>query len=232
MLGKAFEIELQHFFKGMSLMSWVGHFLALAVFGLLVPLRQGLDFLDVMFLLAYACLPCLFAAPLVAESVASRRIPPPREGYLAQVLTPTLFALLWLVLILATGFITVNAASRIPRVVLPPLPVLLNVVALSIALTLLAGALTAWLSLNIGTVKLAKAHSRRLFLLMLVLVLLWTRMAPPAWRNFVTDRLTAGRITWFIGPLSLLFLALGLALLRAGTRRREEDEEGPLLKLV
>lgn len=32
--------------------------------------------------------------------------------------------------------------------------------------------------------------------------------------------------------LLLLFLALALALPRAGTRRREEDQEGPLLKLV
>ena len=232
MLGKAFEIELQHFFKGMSLMSWVGHFLALAVFGLLVPLRQGLDFLDVMFLLAYACLPCLFAAPLVAESVASRRIPPPQEGYFSQVLTPVIFALGWLVLILATGFITVNSASRIPRIVLPPAAVLFNIVALSVALTLLAGALTGWLSLNIGTVKLAKAHSRRLFLLMLVLVLLWARLAPPAWRNFLADRLTAGRISFFVAPLALVLLLVGVAFLRMGARRRQEEEDGPLLKLV
>lgn len=232
MLGKAFETELQHFLKGMSLMSWAGHFLALLVFGVVVPLRQGLDFLDVMFLLAYACLPCLFAAPLVAESVSNRRIQPPEEGYWAQVLLPCLFAVLWLTLILISGLIAVNSASRLPRTIFPPAVITANILLLSAAVTLAAAALTGWLSLNVGTASLAKAHSRRLFLLVLVLVLLWVRMAPENWKAAVTDNLTTDRITWLLAPLSVLLLTIAALLLRSGGNRRREEAEGPLLKLL
>ena len=118
-------------------MSWIGHFLAVAVFGVAVPMRQGLDFLDVMFLLAYACLPCLFAAPLVAESVAGRKTLPPREGYMAQVGIPFLFAVLWNLLIFASaiGFVEMaRAGQMINNATFRPLVVFVLIAALYFAL--------------------------------------------------------------------------------------------------
>lgn len=231
MLGKALESEFHQFFRQMTLTSWIGHFLAIAVFGVVVPFRQGLEFLDVMFLLAYACLPCLFAAPLVAESVAARRALPPEEGYLAQVLTPYLFSTAWSMLILGSALGAVNAAHWYGRLLLPPTAVLANIVLLSLSVTWFAAAATGWLSLNVATAAMAKAHARRLFLLILVLVLLWMRMGPVAWRDALTGRLTAGRITGLLLPVSLVLAALGFTLLRMGARRRREEDEGPLLRL-
>jgi hypothetical protein len=204
---------------------------AIGVFGVFVPLRQGLDFFDVMFLLAYACLPCLFAAPLVAESVASRRPEPAEIAYKAQILMPVLFATAWSYLILGSGLVTVNAANWFGRMVLPPMSVLVNVMLLSLALTLLASAGTGWLSLNVSTPKVAKAQARRAFLLVLVLVLLWSRMSPPSWRSEVALRLTADRIGELLLPVSLVLVAGGFGLMQLGARRRKEEAAGPLLRL-
>src|SRR5260221_7202324 len=46
---------------------------ALMALGILLPWHLSFDFLDAMILLAYACLPALLVAPVVAESLASDR---------------------------------------------------------------------------------------------------------------------------------------------------------------
>ncbi|HUQ95622.1 MAG TPA: hypothetical protein VM120_28350 [Bryobacteraceae bacterium] len=231
MPGKVLEAEFQHFFNSMSVMSWVGHFLAVAFFGILVPLRQGLDFLDITYLLAYACLPCMFAAPLVAESVAGRRTLPPEWGYMAQVLTPFLFATVWNLVILISAFTVVNATHWMGRLVLPHRILTLNVLLLSLAATWFSATGTAWLSLHVPTAALAKAHSRRLFLLILVLVLMWARLAPHSWKSTVESRLTPSEISYFVIPLSAVLALAGFALLRAGTTHRAEESQGPVFKL-
>jgi len=231
MLAHAFESELQQFFSRMSVTSWIGHFLAVAVFGVVVPLRQGLDFLDVMFLLAYACLPCLFAAPLVAESVATRRTLPPFHGYLAQVLTPAIFAFIWNMLILSSSFVAVNASNWHGRIVLPPTVILLNIVALCVGAVLCSAAATGWLSLNVATAAIAKAHSRRVFLMVLVAVLMYARLAPAAWKQNIESRLTADDISGLLLPVSAVLLLIAVLLIRAGAKRREEDAAGPLFRL-
>lgn len=212
-------------------MSWVGHFLAVGVFGVAVPMRQGMDFLDVMFLLAYACLPCLFAAPLVAESVAGRRTQPALEGYIAQVATPFLFATLWSLLILSSAIASVNMSNWYGKVILPPRAILWNVVLLSIAATAFASGVTGWLALNVKSASAAKSHARRLFLLVLLAVLMYARMAPLTWKRVVESRLTADGITGILLPLSLALLALGALLVRAGAKRRAEEAAGPVFSL-
>ncbi|MBL8174864.1 MAG: hypothetical protein JNK48_09340 [Bryobacterales bacterium] len=212
-------------------MSWIGHFLAVGVFGVAVPLRQGLDFLDVMFLLAYACLPCLFAAPLVAESVAGRKTQPPAEGYIAQVATPFLFATFWSILILSSALASVNAANWYGKLVLPPKAILWNIIVLSVAATAFASAVTGWLALNVASAATAKSHARRLFLLVLLAVLMYARMAPLAWKRIIESRLTAEGISWVLLPLSAALLGVAALFLRAGASRRTEEAAGPLLKL-
>jgi hypothetical protein len=231
MWSQALERELHRFLSGMSVMSWVGHFLAIGVFGVAVPLRQGLDFLDVMFLLAYACLPCLFAAPLVAESVAGRKTLPPAEGYMAQVGIPFLFAMSWNLLIFASAIGAVNAANWYGKLILPPRAILWNVLLLSVAATAFASAITGWLALNVASASLAKSHARRLFLLVLLAVLMYARMAPPPWKRVVESRLTVDGITWVLLPSSLVLLTLAYLLLRAGAGRRSEEAAGPVFSL-
>jgi len=231
MWSRALEHELHHFLGRMSVTGWIGHFLAVGVFGVAVPLRQGLDFLDVMFLLAYACLPCLFAAPLVAESVAGRRTQPPVEGYIAQVVTPFLFATIWSLLIFTSAIAAVNAANWYGKLILPPRAILWNVVLLSLAATAFASAITGWLALNVSSATMAKSHARRLFLLVLLAVLMYARMAPVTWKHVVESRLTADGITWILLPVSVGLLALAAFLVRAGAVRRAEEAAGPVFSL-
>lgn len=231
MLSQAFGREFHQLFQTMTVKGWVGHLLAVGVFGVAVPMRQGLDFLDVMFLMAYACLPCLFAAPLVAESVAGRRTSPPVEGYLAQVLTPCAFACFWNLFILATSLIVVNAAHWYGKLILPPRAILWNVVLLSLCATLFAAAITGWLSLNVATPALAKGNARRLFLLVLMMVLMYARLAPVAWKSGIESRLTPAGVTGIMLPVSVLLAALSAVLLRIGAKRRVDEAAGPIFKL-
>ncbi|MBI4910857.1 MAG: hypothetical protein HY820_45010 [Acidobacteria bacterium] len=231
-LGNALEAEFQYLFRQMSAIAWIGHLMAIAVFGVGVPLRQGLDFLDVMFLLAYSCLPCLFASPLVADSVVSRKPAPARVGYLAQVLTPFLFAVFWNAVILVSALATVNASNWLGRVILPPRPILWNSVVFSVAATYFASSVTAWLSLNAKTAAAAKSQARRLFLLLLVVVLMYTRFSPPQFRRGLEDLLTADRITSLLVPVSVVLAGIAYGVMLMGARRREEEASGPIFKLL
>lgn len=231
MLLEAIRSELLHIVRRTSAVAWLGHFAAMAFFAVLVPYRQGIDFLDVMFLLAYALLPCLFAAPSVAESVASHRPQPPAEGYSAQVLAPFLFGVFWNTLILAAAFTVVNSVTRAPRILLPNSRILLHCGILSVAATFMACSVTGWLALNSKTAAAVKSQSRRLFLLVLVAIVMWVRMGPAGAKEALEVRLTAGEIHTLTLPVSLFLAGLGYAFLRAGRKRRSEDWDGPIFKL-
>ena len=227
----ALEAEFQYLFRQMSVLAWLGHFAAIAVFGVGVPLRQGLDFLDVMFLLAYACLPCLFASPLVADSVVSRKPVPARAGFVAQVLTPFLFAVFWSEVILLSAIITVNASNWFGRVIFPPRAIFWNAVLFSVAATFFASSITGWLSLNAKTASAAKSQARRLFLMLLVVVLMYTRFSPPQYRRQIEDLLTPDRISTLLVPVSVVLAGIGYAVMVMGAKRREEEASGPIFKL-
>ena len=90
---------------------------------------------------------------------------------------------------------------------------------------------TGWLSLNVASASIAKAHSRRLFLLVLVAVLMWVRLAPEPWKRVVETRLTRAEISFMLVPFSVILILMGLALTRAGARFRAEEAEGPVFRL-
>ncbi|MBL8231919.1 MAG: hypothetical protein JNL98_25705 [Bryobacterales bacterium] len=231
MLIDAMRAELVMTVHRMGPMNWLGHLAGIGLLAILVPLRQGIDFLDVMFLLAYALLPCLFASPSVADSVASHRPQPLSEGYLAQVLTPFLMGIAWNLLILTIAFTVVNVNAQAPRLLLPHSRFLLHAGIFSLAATFGACAATGWIALNSKTAAAAKNQSRRLFLLILVGVVMWVRLGPADTKANLELRLTPQSIHTITLPVSLGLAALGYAFLRAGRKRRLEDLEGPVFKL-
>src|SRR5258706_15549935 len=89
---------------------------ALVALGILLPWRLGFDFLDAMILLAYACLPALLVAPVVAESFAGDRerahIPATyeerRQSLYAKVAAGALYGWISALLALVIGIVTVN----------------------------------------------------------------------------------------------------------------------------
>jgi hypothetical protein len=229
---EAIGAELLHISRRMGVVGWLGHLAAIGLFAFIVPYRQGIDFLDVLFLLAYALLPCLFAAPIVAESVASRRATtPPAESYMAQVLAPFVMGVIWNAVILSTGFAVVNHYAQAPRLILPNSRILLHCGIFSLAATFMACSSTGWLALNSKTAAAAKAQSRRLFLLVLMAVVMFVRLGPAGAKDTLQVRLTADRIHTLTMPASLALAALGYAFLHAGRKRRLDEREGPIFKI-
>src|SRR5438270_5832038 len=55
------------------------HVALIVIFGVFLPFRKGLDFLDPVMISAYACLGALFAAPAAARLFAGRRPQSMRE---------------------------------------------------------------------------------------------------------------------------------------------------------
>jgi hypothetical protein len=231
MFLEAIRAELLHAGRRMGIAGWLGHLAAIGFFAFLVPYRQRIDFLDASFLLAYALLPCLLAAPLVAESVASRLATPPAEGYMAQVLTPFGMGVIWNTVILSVAFAVVNYYAQAPRLLLPNVRVLLHCGILSLAATFIACSLTGWLALNSKTAAAAKAQSRRLFLLVLMTVVMFVRLGPAGAKDTLQMRLTADRIHTLTLPVSLALAAAGYAFLHAGRKRRVEECAGPIFKI-
>lgn len=229
--------EFGHLIRRIGIRGWTGYGLAAVVFTYVVPARYGLDFLDVYFMLAYACLPSLFVSPMVADSVlewrstAENDAAGPGNLYIAQVLAAAVFAWLWGLAVMGGGIGVVNLTGRAMGTLLPPPAILINAILLGLALTLASAAVVGLLALNSKTAKEAKGFARRGFLLLLLGVVMWARMGPAAAKQSVDERLTSARISMFVLPASAILLVLGLAAMRSGARRKEEESEGPLFKL-
>lgn len=229
--------ELRHLITRLTSKEWLGYALAAVVFGYGVPARFGIDFLETYFLLAYACLPGVFVAPMVADSVLEWRPTSetervsPSSLYRAQVLAAALFAWLWGMLVLVVAMMVANSATPIGKLVLPPAVVMANIVAFGTGLTLVASAAVGWLALNSKTAAEAKGNARRAFLLVLLAIVMYSRMGPAGARRAMDQRLMESRISMTLMPAFAVCFGLGLLALRGGAKRKAEDAEGPLFKL-
>lgn len=229
--------ELGYLIRRITPKEWLGFVAAALVFGYVVPARYGIEFLDVYFLLAYVCLPGVFVAPMVADSVLGWRpssetaAAAPGPLYTAQVLAAAVFAWLWGVAVLIAAILVANQSSPIGAFVSPPASILGNALALGTALTFLAAAAVSWLALNSKTAAEAKNGARRVFLLLLLAVVMWMRLGPGGGKRALDTRLMPSQITPTLLPVTAVCLALGLAALRFGAQRKAEEAEGPLFKL-
>src|SRR5882724_10463073 len=112
---------------------------AMLALGILLPWHLGFDFLDAMVLLAYACLPALLVAPVVAESFAGDleraqvpETPEERRRLLyAKVLTGALYGWISALLCTVTGLTTVNLS--LTSWILPPGLLAIDLAVLSLA---------------------------------------------------------------------------------------------------
>src|SRR5260221_13563844 len=100
-----------------GILMWI---FAIVVMGVLLSWQLGYGFLDMPVLLAYAAMPLLFAAPLVAESFAAERArhPVPADRRLPRDLLPATAPLggldVWASTrrLMALGFMAVNLHYR------------------------------------------------------------------------------------------------------------------------
>jgi hypothetical protein len=150
------------------------HLVLIAIFGVLLPLRKGISFLDPVMISAYACLGVLFAAPAAAIAFSKDRPQTMREAFWRTAKAVGYGEGLAAIMLVA-GVVTVSISGG--RLLLPELDVLAEALLLglfgSIALALLAG----WMTLRFSA-GAARYGMRAIFLGLLLLFLFQAQRLP------------------------------------------------------
>ena len=203
---------------------------ALLALGILLPWHLSFDFLDAMVLLAYACLPALLVAPVMAESFAGDRergqilatSEERRRSMYAKVAAGTLYGWISALLALVLGIATVSLWFT--RWILPPALLAIDLALMSLAVSVSAAIVAAAVSIRARSAKHAKRTLRQGFLLLLVLVVYYSRFMPVEWKRRVTVPDALQGFTEFIVVISVALLGLSGGLLKLALTRADDTE--------
>lgn len=188
------------------------HIAIVIAFGIFLPWRQGLNFLDAFLIIAYACLSILFAAPATAQAMQAEGAPASMAVLAGRVLVAVFYGWVMSVLLIGAGLATINLTFRAGEFLHPGWGLLSSAVAFGFGASLFTSALAALVSLLFsGTA--ARMMVRILFLGVLCLIVFRGVILPASvveW--FALQSTTAGltRLAW-IG--AAFFFVLGVALL-------------------
>jgi hypothetical protein len=190
------------------------YLLLLAAFGVLVPWQKGLEFLDPVILIAYACLGGVFAGPAAVQMFAD--VPRSAGTAVERVVVATAWGEVIVLILVGTGLATVRLTH--PGIFPLDVQTLFGGVALGAALSLALSAMAAWLRLA-QSPGIARSALRGVYLALLIAFLLRSRWLPD--------------VVWTATGLSLalavVFLVLlGVAVVRTGrTIHAGVAEEAP-----
>jgi hypothetical protein len=140
------------------------HLALIAVFGILLPWRKGLDFLDPQMISAYACLGMLFAAPAAAEAF-SRQRPRSLRDALISLAKVVAYGEGLAILVLILGVATVSYSRGRPRY--PELTGLAAAGLFGLLSALALSAMAGWLALRFSGA-VARTSARAVFVAMLI----------------------------------------------------------------
>jgi hypothetical protein len=121
------------------------HLILVAIFGVFIPLRKGLGFLEPIMITAYACLGVLFAAPAAASAFSKGRPQTMREAGVRAAKAVGYGEGLALVM-LVVGVITVSVAHG--RTLFPELDVLGLGAALGLSASIALALFSGWMTLR------------------------------------------------------------------------------------
>ncbi len=139
------------------------HFAVIAIFGVLIPWRKGLDFLDPVLIGAYSCLGVLFAAP--ASMISFERNRPKSLGAVFKQLGKAVgYGEVMALVFLAAGVATVSWSRG--RLHLPLLDDLAATALLGLMLSIGTSLFAAWLTLHSSATS-ARAAIRFVLLLLI-----------------------------------------------------------------
>lgn len=203
---------------------------ALLALGILLPWHLSFDFLDSMVLVAYACLPALLVAPVVAESFAGDReraqipagVEERRRLLYAKVAAGALYGWISALLALVMGLVTVSLSST--RWILPPALLAIDLALMSLAVSVSTASISAAVSVGARSAKYAKRTLRQSFLLLLVLVIYYSRFMPVEWKRHVTVPGAVSGFTEFVVVISVALIGLSGGLLKLALTRAEDTE--------
>ena len=140
------------------------HIALIAIFGVILPWRKGLDFLDPVMISAYACIGMLFAAPASAANCGGKR-PQSLKEAVQRAWKAVLYGEGLAVILLAAGILTVSYSRG--RILVPQLDILGEAALLGFTGTVALALLAGWLTLRFS-VSLARTGMRVIFLLLLL----------------------------------------------------------------
>ena len=203
---------------------------AMLALGILLPWYLSFDFLDAMVLLAYACLPALLVAPVVAESFAGDReraqvpttLEERRQLMYAEVAAGAVYG--WSSALLAMIMGLTIVCLSVGRWILPPALLAIDLALLSMAVSVSAASISASISVRARSAKHAKRTLRQGFLLLLVLVVYYSRFMPVEWKRYVTVPGALSGLTEFVVVISVALLGLSGGLLKLALTRAEDTE--------
>ncbi len=152
----------------------------LLLFGVVVPWVKGIEFLDLFLLIPYALLSVFYVSPRAVAVAFESPIS------LAALGRTALQGWGIGVLILVMGFVTVNVS--VGHRVLPPLPVLLCLVVVSLMACLLTAAVAVRVAMGAASQEAARSRIRIGFLVLLCAALAIPRM--------LSDEATAAVLEW------------------------------------
>ena len=150
------------------------HLALITIFGVLLPFRKGLGFLDPIMISAYACLGILFAAPAAALAFAKSRPQSMGEVWWRTAKAVGYGEGLALVMLMA-GVATVSVSRR--RMLLPELDVLAEAVLLGLAASIALALFAGWMTLRFSA-RAARFGMRAIFLVLLLLFLFRAQRLP------------------------------------------------------
>jgi hypothetical protein len=141
------------------------HLILIAIFGVFLPLRKGLGFLEPIMITAYACLGVLFAAPAAANAFSKARPQTMREAGVWTAKAVGYGEGLALVMLIA-GVVTVSVANG--RAMFPELDVLGLGATLGLAASTALALFAGWMTLRFSGAA-ARMGLRLIFIGLLVL---------------------------------------------------------------
>lgn len=158
------------------------HVALIAIFGVLLPHRKGIDFLDPVMISAYACMGVIFAAPAAVTAFAEGRPQSMREAVVRTVKAAGYGEGLALIMLVA-GVITVNLTANPGgrgRVHLPELDTLAESGLLGAIATIAVALFAGWMTLRFSA-RMARLGMRVVFLLLLLAFFSHSSRLPEMW---------------------------------------------------
>jgi hypothetical protein len=203
--------------------------LGLLVFGVLAPRFLSFDFVDVPVLVTYACLSLLLVPPVVAESVAGegeRALRPSeaarrREWLFAKVGAGAVYGWISTVLVLALGITSLRLV--VGRFLLPPPALAVGLALVSLAASFFAASVAAAVAMGARSAKDAKRSLRQGMLLLLVLLIYFSRLSGSWKRRLALPDTGAGFVEFAI-VTSVGLVGVSVGLLRLALTRSEPEE--------
>ena len=182
------------------------------LFGIFLPWYRGLDFLDPVMIIAYACLALLFVAPASAEAFASEREGPSTRGAIRTSVLVLAFGWGLAVLVLIAAIVTVNLTHWHGYLLAPSAKLLIAALLLSLTASVVVIGGCALLSRKFSASSV-KGFVRLGYLIVLGLLAFSSRFLPEHTRTIVAENMTSAGLTHLAFTASAVLACIGVMLM-------------------